>query len=170
MILAVDVHYSKDDRASIVGITFRNWSDTAPVSVFKDNLQHVEPYVPGSFYKRELPCILKLIKQIDLSRIEVIVVDGYVYLADDGRLGLGSYLYYELKEKIPVIGVAKSYFHWDDKLVTKVYRGKSHRPLYITAVGLDRNSAASAIQSMAGEYRIPTLLKLLDQETRKICI
>ena len=45
-------------------------------------------------------------------------------------------------------------------------RGKSQTPLFITAAGIDVHTAASFIQSMHGKFRIPTLLKQVDQLCR----
>jgi deoxyribonuclease V len=59
MILAIDVHY-KDKTAKAVGALIQHWNDaTAQRHVIK-YIDAVEEYVPGAFYKRELPCILKL--------------------------------------------------------------------------------------------------------------
>lgn len=75
-------------------------------------------------------------------------------------------MYEQLHQKIPVIGVAKKSFYNNNAI--KLYRGKSKSPLFITSIGIDAESAAEYIAKMDGEYRIPTLLKKLDQETRKL--
>lgn len=51
MILAVDVQYEEESAVIL-------------------------PYEPGSFYKRELPCILSLLKDI-YKQLDAIVIDGY---------------------------------------------------------------------------------------------
>ena len=66
-----------------------------------------------------------------------------------------------LGEKIPVIGVAKTKFNEATHAVP-VLRGPSHRPLYVTAVGIKVAIAAEHVESMHGRYRIPTLLKKVD--------
>lgn len=48
-----------------------------------------------------------------------------------------------------------------------MYRGKSKNPLYITTVGVDRIATAQLVQEMKGAYRMPDLLRILDQETKK---
>ncbi|MEL6720525.1 MAG: hypothetical protein AAFP82_17595 [Bacteroidota bacterium] len=76
------------------------------------------------------------------------------------------YLYEVLLEKIPIIGVAKKAFKDNEKLVRKILRGESKKPLYVSSVDIDVDLAANYIQNMAGEYRIPNLLKILDQRTK----
>lgn len=51
-----------------------------------------------------------MLNQIDLSQVEATVVDGFVYLNDEQKYGLGGYLYEKLNERIPIIGVAKTNF------------------------------------------------------------
>jgi deoxyribonuclease V len=71
-------------------------------------LKHIEEYTSGEFYKRELPCILSLLGKNHFDNIEAIIVDGFVYLDDQNKLGLGGHLYERLPYKVPVIGVAKN--------------------------------------------------------------
>lgn len=164
MIIAVDVYYYPQ-KAKVVGIIFEKWEDVEPLSVYTEVLEFVEEYIPGEFYKRELPCILSLLKQVDLTGITCIIIDGYVFLGED-KPGLGAHLYHALGQKIPVIGVAKTAFHGDSDKVISIKRGQSQNPLRITAIGIHSETAAESIQKMAGEFRIPTLLKILDQYTK----
>ena len=131
-------------------------------------MEGIAEYVPGEFYKRELPCIKNLYVKINEPNIDCIIVDGFVVLDDVGKLGLGGYLYEYLAQKIPVIGVAKTNFATLEKYKTAVLRGKSTRPLFITALGIDRELAAQNIANMHGEYRMPTLLQLLDMHTKTL--
>jgi len=139
-----------------------------PNTIYEETLTGIAEYVSGEFYKRELPCILSLLKQINIEEIDLIVVDSFVFLDDDGKLGLGGYLYEELNRKIPIIGVAKTNFATLIKNKIAVERGESKRPLYITSVGIHVEAAAEKVQSMHGIYRIPTLLKQLDTLTKEI--
>jgi len=158
MILATDVHYTQS-TAMAAGVLFKHWNALEPEREYTCGIQNIEPYEPGSFYKRELPCILTLIKKHNLS-VNCIVVDGYVYLDDDLRAGLGKYLYDALDGVVSVIGVAKTPFEGiNDK--HKILRGDSKTPLYITSTG-DLAEAKSSIVSMHGDFRIPTLLKRAD--------
>lgn len=167
MILAIDVYYPEDGRAKIVGVLFHHWQDSVPEKTLIAWQENVAPYQSGQFYQRELPCIMTLLKQVDLSMLSTIVVDGYVFLDDSGKIGLGGHLYQEIHQAVPVIGVAKKSFHDNTRHVIEVHRGKSKHPLYITAIGLPVENAAQSIQSMHGPHRIPTLLSLMDQETKR---
>jgi deoxyribonuclease V len=64
-----------------------------------------------------------------------------------------------------VIGVAKTRFA-RAQLVEEIQRGRSHSPLYITTAGLDLSAAARRIREMHGTFRIPTLLRRVDQLSR----
>jgi len=166
MIIAIDVHY-RENVAKSVSIAFDNWTDTIPHTTHIVAVHHIAPYIPGQFYKRELPCILKVLEKSDLSKIALIIVDGYVVLNDEGKAGLGHYVYEALERKIPIVGVAKKSFHDNQKNVTQVFRGKSKNPLYVTSIGIDLEKAADYVKNMAGDYRFPELLKILDQETKR---
>ncbi len=130
-------------------------------------LDNIKEYISGEFYKRELPCILSLISRIDLTDVELIIIDGFVFLDDEQKYGLGAYLYNSLTNNIPVIGVAKTNFATIKKKKRILLRGKSDRPLFITSIGIDVDEAVEKIKSMDGEYRIPTLLKELDKLTKE---
>ena len=89
----------------------------SPKQTHSIEIPETADYVPGQFYKRELPCILEVLKLSDLAQVQLIIVDGYVFLDDDQKKGLGSYLFEALDGEIPVVGVAKRSFHSIDKLV-----------------------------------------------------
>lgn len=115
-----------------------------------------------------MPCILSLLDKIDLNNIEAIVVDGFVYLDDEKKHGLGGRLYEKLDNKIPIIGVAKTNFAAIEKHKLALLRGDSKKPLYITAIGIELDDAFEKVASMAGEFRFPTLLKELDRLTKEL--
>lgn len=165
MIAAIDAHY-REKFAKFVCITFDDWMDEAPKSVHTILLPEAGDYVPGEFYKRELPGILEVLKNLDLNELECIVIDGYVFLDEHHKPGLGGHLFEKTGGQIPVIGVAKSYFHQNEKLTVEVLRGKSKKPLFVTSVGMETAVAAEKINTMAGEFRIPALLKELDRLTK----
>ncbi len=166
MILAFDTYYF-DNKAKTVCLSFEDWTASEDFKVYSEILEEIEDYTSGEFYKRELPCILSLLKTIDNSEIEAIIVDGFVFLDDDNKLGLGGYLYQKLDSKIPIIGVAKNNFATIEKQKRVLLRGESAKPLFITSIGIDLDLATSYIQSMAGVFRIPTLLKQLDTLTKE---
>jgi len=167
MKLAIDVYYY-ENQAKTVGILFKDWRSEKEEQILVSYSHEILPYEPGNFYKRELPCIIDLLNNIDLNLIEEIIIDGYVYLDDKGKPGLGYYLYEYLLQEKPVIGVAKNAFHKNsNNYVKEIYRGESIKPLYVTSAGLDLEISAENIRNMFGKYRIPYLFSLLDQETKK---
>ncbi|MBL6447824.1 endonuclease V [Fulvivirga sp. 29W222] len=166
MILAFDTYY-RGDSAKTVAVAFEHWGAQEPSKIYHEFIKGVKEYEPGQFYKRELPCILSLFQKIDIKQLEAIVVDGYVVLNDSGKPGLGGHLYERLDGEFPVIGVAKSNFAKLQTNKMEVCRGKSLNPLYITSKGIALIKAADHIRGMHGDFRMPALLKVLDQETRK---
>lgn len=166
MILAFDTYYA-GNSAKTVCLAFENWADENSLLSYSEIIDKVEDYKSGEFYRRELPCILSLLKQIDLVNIEAIIIDGFVFLDDNNKLGLGGHLYKNLDAKIPIIGVAKTNFATIERNKQAVYRGNSKNPLYITAIGMNIEDAAEKIKIMNGAYRIPTLLKQLDRLTKE---
>ncbi|MEZ0609898.1 endonuclease V [Fibrella sp. WM1] len=169
MILAVDAYYL-DNTAKVVGILVKDWTDPTPYLTESTIIHGINDYEPGAFYKRELPCLIKFLEKIDLSLVTIIVIDGFIFLDDTNKKGLGAYLYDYLTCSIPVIGVAKSSFLSAETSAIKVWRRDSKNPLFVTAVGIELSQAAAHVRSMAGNYRIPTLLKTLDQETKNFSL
>lgn len=109
MILAFDTYYF-DDKAKTVCLAFNNWQQPEVEAVFTEVLNNIAPYTPGEFNKRELPCIISLNNKISYSSIDAIIIDGFVFLDDNKKHGLGMHLYNALNQAIPVIGVAKTNF------------------------------------------------------------
>jgi deoxyribonuclease V len=167
MIVAFDTYYF-DGKAKTVCLEFTEWNQSENFKVHTEIIENIAEYIPGEFYKRELPCILSLLNQIDLKKIEAIIVDGFVYLDDEKKYGLGGHLYEKLNREIPIIGVAKTNFASIEKDKRSLFRGDSQKPLYITAIGIELDDAFQKVQSMAGEYRMPTLLKEMDRLTKEI--
>lgn len=163
MIAAFDVGYSDDGSAQAAAIVFEDFSDAKPLRSYLKKIAKVAEYVPGSFYRRELPCILELFTEIE-EMIDIIVVDGYVSLGD--RPGLGKHLSESIAPHIAVIGVAKKYFK--GSIPAEAERGRSKNPLFVTAHGLEVEKARELIESMHGRYRLPTLLKTVDRLSRSV--
>ncbi|HEY6142185.1 MAG TPA: endonuclease V [Flavobacterium sp.] len=165
MILAIDVYY-KENEAKVVAVLF-NWENETPQSIVIDEIRGIEDYVSGEFYKRELPCIESILQKVDLNDIEAVIIDGHIYVDDDGTFGLGGYTWESLVKKIPVIGVAKTSFFRNKNTVKEVFRGESKKPLYVSSIGIDLDIATNLIKKMHGDYRIPTILKELDRITKE---
>ncbi|MGY2894313.1 endonuclease V [Deinococcus sp. UYEF24] len=175
MIVCTDVDYrtgpgdGAGDSASAAALLFTDWGAAAPVSEWVERVDGVEPYLPGEFFRRELPCLLAVLnrtEQLAEGRLSAVVIDGYVTLDAAGTPGLGAHLYQALGGEVAVIGVAKTAYRGSAH-AEAVCRGGSLSPLYVTAAGMDVNEAARAVQSMAGPHRLPTLLKRVDQLCRQ---
>jgi deoxyribonuclease V len=167
MNLAIDVQYD-GDSATVAGILFQDWSSSDVARTLTVEVGNIMAYEPGAFYKRELPCILELLKDVP-EDLEVIIIDGFVKLGGDETDGLGMHLYRALKESIPVIGVAKKPFTGTPKGY-EIFRGDSSKPLLVSSVGISLSESKELIQMMHGKHRIPTLLKRADQVCRGINI
>lgn len=164
MFLAIDVQYS-NGLGFVSAVTFNDWSADKPLTIYESTLSGIAEYESGQFYKRELPCLLKLLEEHQLVP-ELMIIDGYVTLGKEGKSGLGAYLYEALQQSTKIIGVAKrSFLGVTDDL--KILRGQSKNPLFITSAGIDLEEAKHCILQMHGLNRIPTLLKLVDSLCRE---
>jgi deoxyribonuclease V len=162
MLAALDVQYDETARrAASAAVTFDGWEAALPTAEYVAICQNIQPYEPGQFFKRELPCLQAVLEKIR-EPLAAIVIDGYVNLGD--QPGLGWRLWESLDQRVPIIGVAKTKFH--SALAMEVLRGESRAPLYVTAVGIASDAAARHIAAMSGDFRIPTLLKRVDQLAR----
>ena len=162
MLACVDVDYRDGDEAVAACLVFEAWSDPEPLERHAVRVPDVEPYQPGAFFRRELPCVLAVLGQVE-RELEVVVVDGYVWL-DGERPGLGAHLYEALGRGAAVVGVAKSAFSGANGV--EVRRGDSARPLFVSAAGMDVAEAAQHVRCMHGPHRLPTLLKAVDRHAR----
>lgn len=162
MLACLDADY-RGDKAIVACALFRDWTDQCPSRSFTVQVKDVAPYEPGQFYKRELPCLLAALAKVH-EALDAVIVDGNVWL-DAGRPGLGAKLYEALGRQVPVVGVAKTSFK-GSSFAQHVLRGKSKRPLYVTAAGMSDQAAASHVMSMHGKHRLPTILRLVDRLAR----
>lgn len=173
--IAIDSYYYTENSSYTVGVIFDSWTDSKPSTILSTTTENVGPYVPGQFYKRELPGILDILGKVDLNGFDTILVDGFVWLLDqDGTYseGLGKKLWNALgkPKDLEVIGVAKTLFGRCSEICVPVLRGEAIKPLWVDCVGstgLTKQEAAELVRGMAGPYRIPSLLKILDTETKK---
>jgi len=161
LFVAVDVHYMDDctARAAMVAALDSRFSlvcgtETAVVTVDA-------PYRPGDFYRRELPP-LKAVLPLS-GALALVVIDGYADLDAAGRPGLGAHVHAEFGA--PVIGVAKTLYRTATH-AAPVLRGRSARPLYVTAAGMSVADAARLVSEMAGPFRLPAAVRLADRLAR----
>jgi deoxyribonuclease V len=159
---ALDVSYS-GGHAHAACVVFSSWSDDSAIDIFQISVPGIRPYRAGRFFERELPPLLAVLERSG-GRFSHIVIDGYVHLRND-EMGLGGHLHQVLPYPATVIGVAKSALVVADRFVT-VVRGRSAKPLFVSAIGCSIGAAAEAIVGMHGPYRIPTLLRLADRISR----
>ena len=156
----LDVAYG-DDVASAACVLFNDWSDENAADILTAEVKSIAPYVPGSFYLREVPCLLSVLKQVAVP-LDAVVVDGYVWLGE--KKWLGAHLFEAMGGGTPVIGVAKTAFNGATPY--ELVRNQA-RPLYITAAGMELNVAADCIAKMHGPSRMPALLKRVDTACRE---
>ena len=174
MLLALDSYY-KDDICNTSLIVFNKEESK---TIYADTIytKVTSEYIPGEFYKRELPGIKKILKkfikeQPELwSQIHAVIVDSYITLkvGDKEWDGLGAYVNKfldKIKQHKIIYGVAKSKFGECDEISCKVYRGKSKNPLYVQTTAAPI-VAGHTICYMHGKYRIPTMLKEVDRLSR----
>ena len=178
MIVAFDTYYYNGFSYTVGGV-FKTWG-AKEVSYYvtsKRNCIDAE-YKPGELYKRELPCIMQCLDMMNIDEIECIIIDGFVWLSEDGKectKGLGARLYDAIYNKygahITIVGVAKNRYHVDIPNCVKIERGlESKKPLFITcSLEFMTDMWASLIKGMHGDYRIPTILKAVDSKTRDFC-
>jgi deoxyribonuclease V len=165
MIACVDVQYDESAtgaataRAAVVA--FEAWDASVPLVTHVVTVRDIQPYTPGSFYLRELPCIRAALATLD-ALPEVVIVDGHAWVGV-GVPGLGARLLEAEPGLRTVVGVAKTRFR--DAPVTPVLRGASTKPLHVDEAGVAID-APSRVASMHGPFRIPTLLRLVDQLCR----
>jgi len=163
-IAVVDVHYH-EPAATAACVVLESWTAEHPVLQVTAHIDRVLPYEPGHFYRRELPCITAVLQK--LPRVpDIIVVDGYAWLGELTKPGLGAHVHSALAAAVPVVGIAKTHFA-SGVAVREVLRGRSQRPLYVSAAGLEVDAAAEWVRGMHGGGRIPTALRLVDRLCRQ---
>ena len=163
ILAAVDVAYS-DLTAHAACIVFDAWEAQWPSDAYSRWTPLPYRYVSGRFTDRELPAIKNVLCLLP-ALPDVILIDGYVWLDDAQTPGLGANLFFMLEKTCAVIGVAKTRYR-DGTHAVPLFRGKSRRPLWITAAGMKPEDAASHVGRMHGDSRIPTLLQVTDSHAR----
>jgi deoxyribonuclease V len=170
VLACVDVGYL--EGAAIAGcLLFQAWTDQAPAESVVVRTAAAAPYRSGEFFRRELPAILAVLKQVHVP-LETVLIDGYVWL-EGARPGLGAHLYEALGGRMAIVGVAKTAWgdpaaggSTDERRAIPLRRGRSDKPLYVTTAGMDVRLATALVAGMHGDHRIPTLLKWVDRLVR----
>jgi len=164
MILCMDAAYVNTEGAAC-GVVFPAADSSTPFKTYNAILDSVAAYVPGNFYLRELPLLIRVVEKVS-EDLDLVIIDGYVWLPG-GRFGLGAHLFNVFDERFPVIGIAKSLFKGHSSC-EKVLRGRSRRPLYVTAAGIKCREAADTVRKMYGSFRIPEMMRIADKGARSL--
>jgi deoxyribonuclease V len=159
----VDVYYGGPGAVAACAVA-RRWTDASPCEERVVAVAAVRPYRAGSFFERELPCVVQVLSLVR-ARVAAVVVDGYVDLDERGTPGLGAHLHAYLGGRTAVVGVAKTAYR-TGAFAARVLRGRSKRPLFVTARGTSLATAARLVEAMHGDHRIPTLLARVDRLSR----
>jgi deoxyribonuclease V len=159
----LDAYYHSDHGIAAC-VVYAHWEDPEPRDIVCAAVPVEAVYRSGHFFERELPCLLAVLERTG-QRFETVVIDGYVHLTSDVGKGLGRHLFEALGGVTKVIGVAKNPLTIAARFIP-VCRGRSSKPLYVSAVGCPVQEAAEHIVRMHGPYRIPTLLRLADRAAR----
>lgn len=158
MILIVDTFYG-DNWARVAGVTVDSPDARQVWQEYTVMVANPAPYEPGQFYKRELPGILELLKTLP-KQPDVVIIDGYCEVG--GHDGLGNHLHNTTQ--IPVIGLAKTNYVGANAEPF----GRGSKPLYLSSAGISLPDAKEILSRLESPYRIPTLVKRVDQLSRGI--
>lgn len=159
MVIALDSYYNNSVCNTSL-VLFANEKSSEPI--YTDTIYTPIPceYIPGEFYRRELPGIEKIIDKFVYEHhdwwdeVKFVMVDSFVTLEKDGKTwdGLGAKVYDYLEryahkqrypehehhkyELVPVIGVAKTNFgDCDNSWLTEfAHRGESDNALYVQVI------------------------------------
>lgn len=164
MILIIDGDYT-NEIAHMAGVILNDYKDKSIAGFITADTYSPEPYESGSFYKRELVGVEAILDKLNISEIELIIIDGFAKFNDGVHKSLGEHVYE--KYYIPVIGVAKKWCEFCKIENTETYRGNSKTPLFVTVVGGNHSAAKRVIEEMYGENRLPYAIKLADSIARK---
>ena len=177
MIIAFDTYYYNGFSYTVGGV-FESWADSDVLYYVTSKRNCIDAeYKSGELYKRELPCIMQCLSMVNIDDIDTIIVDGYVWLSEDGKelvKGLGARLNDAIKLRYgfekSIVGIAKNPYHVKIPNCVEIKHGlESEKPLYVTSSDISISDYYSVLVSrMHGDYRIPTILKLVDSKTREM--
>lgn len=106
MIACIDVITKKNRSANAACVLNEQWNNSTPKQILTTTCEQVEDFIPGQFYRRELPCILAVLELTEKIP-EIIIIDGYVWLGE--KPGLGCYLYEALNK--PALHLLQKFWH-----------------------------------------------------------
>jgi deoxyribonuclease V len=162
VIAFTDVHYT-DPSARAACVLAADWADATPAREVTVQVSPIAAYEPGAFYKRELPCLVAVLAKA--GPVECVVIDGYVWLDREGTPGLGAHLHAALGGAVPVVGLAKTAYRGSE-MALELARPGTVKPLFLTSIGWTPEFAREKAARLHGEFRLPTLIKRVDQLSR----
>lgn len=162
--------------ANVAAILFDDYTSDKIIEKYSITIPEVTAeYIPGQFYKKEMPCLITLWNSIPENikqQIDTVIVDG-LYDLWDGKPGMGHHFHDWLTENnynVDVIGIAKKKFKENSSYIIKVTRGiDSTIPLNVNGSNKSINYE-KLIKSMYGKYRIPFIVKEVDKLSRGLMI
>jgi len=160
MIVAIDVD-SREHGARAAGVLFRDRGDAQAAAERVVDCAVTEACRPGGLFRRALARLERLLRESH-APVDCIVIDACVQLGSNRRPGLGMHLFEAPGQRIPVIGVAKTPYLGLPEMAA-VFRGRSGRPLDVTAAGMPEDPARRWIRAMHGDRHMPTLLRHVER-------
>ena len=161
LFLAVDVHYLAESRARAAAVAAADRRFALIAFSGTALAEAGSVYRPGEFYLRELPPLRAVIPRSGRLVSRSWSTATRTWTPPAARTG--AHVHAEFG--VPVIGVAKTRFRTATH-AAQVLRGRSARPLYVTAAGMPVAEAAHLVEEMAGSFRMPDALKLADRLAR----
>ena len=95
-IALLDAAYARG-AAGVACLLADTWTTETPaMAISRYRPCAAADYVPGQFYKRELPSLRAVIDDLT-SRPSILVIDGYVWVGATDAPGLGAHLFKECR-------------------------------------------------------------------------
>lgn len=182
-IAGVDVAYDKDSNQIVGALVLLDFK-TLDVILEKTCVEEESfPYIPGLFSFRELPPLMRIIKQLKFKP-DLIVCDGHGY-AHPQRFGLASHL--GVITGIPTIGCAKrrligeynepdstrssfSKLTENGETIGSVLRTQDNTKPVFVSIGhkISLSTSRDIILKLCKKYRLPETTRMADQLVNKL--
>lgn len=89
MIVVIDADYNETGKTGhVAGVLAKNITDEDIIGFVTSDIENIEEYESGSFYKRELQSVEAILGMINIKSIDMIVVDGYAAFDEDSGKNL----------------------------------------------------------------------------------
>ncbi len=151
-IAILDVRYDLTGNATAACVVLRSFDSSESL---EERTARVR--VGASHDERELRPLRAVLEKVR-SELQVVVIDGYVWLDGTTRPGPGARLYQALGESVAVLGIAKTRCAGGEPEALEVRRGRASSPLFVTAVGFPPPVIGKLVKAMHGRGRVPWAL------------